>query len=692
MCFNSTTKKRFRSLMKFFFYIINLILLFSVCHFAQEEDRIELSSITFIGNETFSDGDLREVIQSEESPMWLWMFLNSFTFLGSPPNYFDSSSISIDLISLKSFYSVNGFFKAEINYSFEIDTLGKSADLTYNIKENSPFDYHSVQFPGLEKLNDWIISNIDDYMEYYESERYSQEKVQQKNDDIITFLKNNGYMFATYDSSIVKIDTSNSKIDLLNYFTTESFYRYNDIQIEKTSDASSEVSYDLIKYITNINIGDTYREDEISKSRLRLARTGLFSSINLKGVSQDSVAGKAQLQITGTITPLNELSPQIFADNELGYFNLGVGASYVRKNFLGDARKLTIRASFRVNDIANIDLSSDYFFDAIQSEVELSAILEQPFLFSRNIAGRLEFYLKSYNIESIDYQNYGANFNSAVDMPSYTFINLLSPYLRFDRLSYNIPYFIYNENPTTVSPRTFTTSLGAETGSTRTDNLFFPREGRIISLITEFSSSNVKWDAKDLNTDEVILKIDSVGLYLKFQLTWGSYYSVSRDKNSIFALKLKSGLIQMLRGDPALVSPNQTFFAGGSNSVRGWKSRELIPPDEFYNLFPQSLNEELKIRGGTFLLEGSFEFRRRFDKDFGYVIFLDYGNTWNGADQFQWDEVAVAIGTGIRYYSAIAPFRLDFGFKLYDPKDLKYIYDVPFLETMVINFGIGEAF
>ena len=679
--------------MKFLFYIISLILIFNVCHFAQEEDRIELSSISFVGNETFSDADLKAVIQSEESPMWFWTFLNSFTFLGSPPNYFDSSSISIDLISLKSFYAVNGFFKTEINYSFEIDTLGKSADLTYNIKEHSPFGYNTVQFPGLEKLNDWIKSNIAEYMEYFDSERYSQEKVQQKNDDIITYLKNNGYMFATYDSSIVKIDTSKSKVDLLNYFTTESFYRYSDIQIEKTGDASAEVSYDLIKYITNINVGDTYREDEISKSRLRLARTGLFSSINLKGVSQDSIAGKAKLQITGAVTPLNELSPQIFADNELGYFNLGIGASYVRKNFLGDARKLTIRASFRINDIANIDLNSDYFFDALQSEVELSTIIEQPFLFSRNVAGRLEFYLKSYNIESVDYQNYGANFNSVVDMPSYTFINLLSPYLRFDRLYYNIPYFEFEGNPTTVSPRTFTTSLGAEIGSANTDDLFFPREGRIISLITEFSSSNVKWDAKNLNTDEVILNVDSVGLYLKFQLTWGSYYKVSRDKNSIFALKLKSGYIQMLSGTPALVSPNQTFFAGGSNSVRGWKSRELIPPDDYYgNLFPPSLNEELKIRGGTFLLEGSFEFRRRFEEDFGYVLFLDYGNTWNGADQFRWDDVAVAIGTGFRYYSPIAPFRIDFGFKLYDPKDLTYIYEVPFLETMVINFGIGEAF
>jgi len=678
--------------MKFHVYIFTLVLLFNLSAFAQEEDKIELSSINFEGNATFSNADLKAVIQSKENPFWLWRFLNSFTFLGSPPNYFDSSFVSIDVISLKSFYAVNGFFKAEISYSFVIDTLGKSADLTYTINENSTFTYNVVQFPGLGKLSDWIKSNIVEYKSYPNDERYSQDNVQKKNDEIVAYLKNNGYMFAMYDSSIVKIDTINSKVDLFNYFTTGRFYTYTDIKIEKNGESSSQVSYNLIKYITNINVGDTYKENEISKSRLRLARTSLFSSINLKGDSLADAPGRAQLKITGTVTPLNELSPEVFADNESNNFNIGVGASYVRKNFLGDARKLTIRASFKVNNISDINFSSQYFSETFQSQVELSAIAEQPFLFSRNIAGRLELYLKSYNIETVDYQNYGANFNSVFDMPSYTFINLLSPYIRFDRLNYTIDSL--SEEYSSVSPSSLTSSLGTELGSTKTNDLFFPTDGNNTSLITELSSTKVHWNFYR-NTDQSYHTLDSLGYYLKLQLTVAYYFSISRDDNSIFATKFKSGFIQMLSGGQGLVAPNQTFFAGGSNSVRGWKSRELIPPDpgpDSLFLFPPSLNEQLKIRGGTFLIEGSFEFRRRFEKDFGYVLFLDYGNTWNGPDQFQWNQVAVAIGTGFRYYSAIAPFRIDFGFKLYDPKDLKYIYEVPFLETMVINFGIGEAF
>ena len=679
--------------MKVFLYIVVVNFLISSSNFAQEDDRYELSSINFIGNESFDDSELKAVIQNEENPFWLWRFLYStVSFLGSPPNYFDSTAVSVDVISLKSFYSVNGFFKAEINYSFLIDTVNKTAELTYLINENSPHTYGEIKFYGLEKLSDEMNNAIDEYVKYAGGDRYSQENVQKKNDAIITYLKNNGFMLARYDSTVVKIDTVIAKTDIKTYFTKGSWYTYDDIKIERDGESSSQVSYELIKYLANINVGDTYREVELSKSRIRLARTGLFSSINLKGEIRDSSISKVQLLITGTVGSLNELSPEVFADNEFGFFNIGVGASYTRKNFLGDARKFTIRARFRLNDITNIRFDPDLFKESIQTEIDLSAILEQPFLFSRNIAGRLEGYLKSYNISSVDYENFGANFTAAFDMPSYTFVNLLNPYLRFDRLSYSIPALEFEGDTVTVSPSTFTSSLGSELGSTTTDDLFYPTEGRIISLISELSSANVKWDVKNLQTGESRLAVDSLGFYYKLQVTLGFYFNVSRDNRTVLGIKAKSGYIGMLSGDAALVSPNQTFFAGGSNSVRGWRGRELIPSDQLLNLFPPSLNEQLKIRGGNILLEGSFEYRRKFEEDLGFVVFTDYGNTWNEINDIRIDQIAVAVGTGLRYYSPIAPFRIDFGFKFYDPGDQKFIFDKKFFSTMVIHFGIGEAF
>lgn len=673
--------------MKFLIYSVIFLLLFTVCNSAQDNERIELSSINFVGNESFTNSELKTIIQSEENPFWLWRFLNSFSFLGSPPNYFDSTAISIDIISLKSFYAVNGFFKAEIDYSFVVDTIKKSAELTYYITENEPHTYGEVMFSGLEKLSDEMKSELDEYLRYPNWERYVQEDVKKKNNAIILYLKNRGFMRASYDSTVVKIDTVKAKTNITNYFNTDRRYTYDDIRIEKDGESSAQVSYQLIEYLSNIKIGDTYSEEELSKSRIRLARTGLFSSINLVPETKDSLSNRVQLLIKGTVGSLNELSPEVFADNEFNYFNVGVGVSYIRKNFLGDARKLTIRARFRINNITEINFDSDLFEETFQTEVDLSTILEQPFLFSRRFAGRLEVYLKSYNISSVDYQNFGANFTSAVDMPSYTFVNLLNPYLRFDRLSYTV-----GNEEISVSPKTLTSSLGAELGSTTTDDLFYPRGGRIISLISEISSASVNWSLSNLSTNQTKVVLDTLGYYYKLQLTIGFYRAVSRDKNTVLGIKTKAGYIQMISGESVLVSPNQTFFAGGSNSVRGWRGRELIPSDQLLNIFPQSLNEQLKVRGGNILLEGSFEYRRKFAEDYGFVVFFDYGNTWNKVNDIQLNQVASAIGTGLRYYSPIAPFRIDFGFKFYDPNDQKFIFDKKFFSTMVIHFGIGEAF
>lgn len=678
--------------MKLFLNTVLIVFCLSITHLAQKYEEFELSSISFEGNETFTDAELKAVIQSEENPFWFWRFLyNTISFLGSPPNYFDSTTVSVDIISLKSFYAVNGFFKAEISSSFVVDSVGKSAELTYFIKENAGHTYGKVRFTGLDNLSEEMNEAIEEYKEYPTWERYVQENVQTKNDAIITYLKDNGFMLARYDSTVVKIDTVNAKADIYTYFNRGRWYTYGDIKIESDGESSSEVSYDLITYLTDINVGDVYREREISKSRVRLARTGLFTSIYLTADTISSMSSKARLLIKGTVGSLNELSPEVFADNEFGYFNVGVGASYIRKNFLGDARKLTIRARFRINDVTNISFDSDLFEETFQTEVDLSAIIEQPFLFSRNVAGRLEGYVKSYNINTVDYQNYGANFTSAFDLPRYTFINLLNPYLRFDRLSYSIPEF---EDTLSVSPKTFTSSLGAEIGSTNTDDLFYPTEGRIISLISEVSSANVEYNALNLRSGQSILAVDSLGFYFKMQLTCGLYNTISRDKFTIFGIKVKAGYIQMISGDAALVSPNQTFFAGGSNSVRGWRGRELVPSDPLFNktIFPPSLNEELKIRGGNILLEGSFEYRRKFEEEYGFAFFTDYGNTWNNFKDIRIDQIALAVGTGIRYYSPIAPFRLDFGFKFYDPKDQKFIFNKQFFDTMVIHFGIGEAF
>jgi len=665
---------------------------FQAALFAQQKEDFELSSINIEGNEEFPDSELESVLQSKETPWWFWKFLNSFSGLGSPPEYYDTTSIPLDMISLKSYYAVNGFFLAEIFYNYSIDTSARDAELTYYIQEGTPFTYGKNKVYGLEALDENLFSQVSPLLYPANDARFSQEDLNTRFESIADYLKNFGYMLVEFDSTVISIDTVNFKTSLSTYITLGNLYLYSDVNIEKEGEGKDLVSDDMIRYVTNITVGDVYSVENIAKSRLRLARTGLFNSINLRGVVDDTIKNFVPLLITGNIGPLNELSPEVFADNELNTFNLGVGASYIRKNFLGDARKLTLRARFRITDISNIRFSSETFEKSFQSEIDLSLLLEQPFLFLRSISGRLEGYLKSYNISSVDYRNIGSVLTLTVDMPTYTFVNVLNPYLRVDQLTWKLPNLPLELDTVAADARTFTTSLGTEIGSTTTNDLFYPTTGRIISLISEIASSDVEWEFRERETNNLKSTTNDLGYYYKLQLSLGLFLPVSKDKFTVLGIKAKTGYIQMLRGGPELISPSQTFFAGGSNSIRGWRARELIPSDQILYIGAPGLSDDFRIRGGTFLIEGSFEYRRKFEQEYGFAVFMDYGNSWNGYNKVRWDQLAVAVGTGIRYYSPIAPFRLDIGFKFYDPADKKFIFEKSVFKSMQIHFGIGEAF
>ncbi|MEE9193299.1 MAG: BamA/TamA family outer membrane protein, partial [Thermodesulfobacteriota bacterium] len=114
------------------------------------------------------------------------------------------------------------------------------------------------------------------------------------------------------------------------------------------------------------------------------------------------------------------------------------------------------------------------------------------------------------------------------------------------------------------------------------------------------------------------------------------------------------------------------FFAGGSNSVRGFPFQKLGPLDS---------NED--PLGGNSLLVGNLEVRFPFYADLGGVVFLDYGNVFPDSFSYPLDKLKYAVGTGIRYNTIIGPLRLDFGYAL-NPN--------PDLNRFQVWLSVGQAF
>lgn len=171
------------------------------------------------------------------------------------------------------------------------------------------------------------------------------------------------------------------------------------------------------------------------------------------------------------------------------------------------------------------------------------------------------------------------------------------------------------------------------------------------------------------------------------------------------------------------------FFAGGSNSIRAWRPRRL-GPGSFGEINSSGTVSYIREQPGDMILEMSAEFRQKLSGFIDWALFVDAGNIWrirsrtinksadpnqdNGIfyiDKFV-KEIAVGAGFGVRFDLSFLIFRLDIGYKVYDPAQplgerwvagdndivtfgnkFPFIYLNPFDKKIAtFNIGIGYPF
>jgi translocation and assembly module TamA len=104
--------------------------------------------------------------------------------------------------------------------------------------------------------------------------------------------------------------------------------------------------------------------------------------------------------------------------------------------------------------------------------------------------------------------------------------------------------------------------------------------------------------------------------------------------------------------DIANLPASLRFFAGGDQSVRGYRYNTLGPR-----------NTEGQVVGGKHLLVGSLEYEQALNADWAAAVFYDVGNAIN---EFT-DPLARGAGIGVRWRSPIGQIRVDIASALSEP-------------------------
>ncbi len=225
------------------------------------------------------------------------------------------------------------------------------------------------------------------------------------------------------------------------------------------------------------------------------------------------------------------------------------------------------------------------------------------------------------------------------------------------------------------------------------DNNFYRIRWKI-----ESAGALLKGIASTFNLDK-----DEFGSYLIGDVAFSQYIKLEAeyikhwdlDNNNIIAFRTFGGFAIPYDNSNSIPF-TRSYFAGGSNDNRGWKA---------YDLGPGSSGGVLDFNEANLKIAFNLEHRFKLFNSFNGAFFVDAGNIWNALDNItdeastftsisDLEDIAVSSGFGLRYDFGFFVFRLDIGFKTYDPaypKGERWFKDYNF-GNAVYNIGINYPF
>jgi outer membrane protein insertion porin family len=657
-----------------------------------------------VGVEAVDEDELESLIVTKESPGWFSQFMYDIfgEKFGSKPEYLDELALQGDVESITNYYHDKGFYDVVVTKSFHIDTLRQKAEITFSLTENRRAQVGKIEYKGLEHLDEEL--KVELYKEsrietgnYYERERAEQEITR-----VLNLLVNKGYLKAQFlqEQSIPRKYLSTGAFNLTFTFDTGRLYRFGEttVQVEPPRE---DITDNLVLRHLEYEVGEKYSHEKEVASERNLNRLDIFEAarVEQKRITRSEDSSQIPMEVVVRPRDRNEISPEISISDENNAFNLGTGIGYTNRNFFGDARIFTSRFRIRTQSIQDWNFSEVFGAKGLRDTsvigaVELQVQFFQPYFFTKSLSGTWTTSLgaEKQRIYTLSILRNRVGFNN--QFATYTYGSLewtlerVNPEINPDVKGTQDFLITLREEDQPQFNSILTTTLLRD----KTNDIFSPTDGFFNSITLEESGILPK-----------VLPIIRGDLpftqYYKITLFGRWYQDLTSTRYNIFALKLKSGFQDKYSETGVNIPLNRRFFGGGSGSVRGWKAREL-----------GTMNDELVQLGGNFTFEGSAEMRIHYLRGKGKflfisldniwgVYFVDIGNVWSDIRDFRVKDLAAAFGIGLRYETYFGPFRVDYGMRLYDPKEAegkqsifkkRFFADV--LANGVIHFGLGHAF
>lgn len=726
-------------------------------HLVDQNTTVRQISFRFVGPQTFESSRLEDQIATQ-TPGLFGRLRNRFAFLpGLEPQsvLFDPLTLQKDVVRLRRFYQQNGFPQPSIDYpASQLDTASNQMHVIFTIREGEPLTIRELSFVTA-KGNQPLSTRFDDAMQRAWSrfrdrsgvqpgQRYTEFKRSQIEDEIGTWLRNQGYAFASVASE-VQVDTAATAVTLEFRVDPGPLATVSEIQVE----GNRSVSDRIVKRELPFKEGDRFSAADVSDGQRRLFDLNLFR-VALADVPEQAPDSTVVVRYRVRETNLRSYSGQLGYGTQPG---ITVEGSWRHRNFQGNARTLIV--GVQADTGIPEDPTSIFPFLKASATRDLnrlfraSVTLRQPYLLTDQLSGTLEPFAYERHSPSLsptpdreisilqrlqlNERQFGLNSTLIYDFLPFRSLSLQHSFARTQQ---------FRSRTESVDPRAgrddlFDKSIFSLNGTFgQADDFINPTEGFILRPSME--AGGILFDSGveflRLNSELSGYLPLSEGVQLAGRLFGGFLRPLKESRvNLTIPLGASDSLSRENRTYQDRFS-DELFYAGGGSDVRGWQSRlaggkvlrDVAPADtvSVYGYRPTGARSKFGVN-----LEMRLPFPGLGDS-WRTAVFVDaayletgplnlipppsVSGTVSGPDggaiQTAPSQVIVGTGGGFRYQTPFGFIRLDLAYKLTpDALDLRRPRDIgkkleagssqPVREATPrtirrfrLHFGIGRSF
>jgi outer membrane protein insertion porin family len=572
-----------------------------------------VQAITFLGNQAFSDSELREVMVTKQSRWWRLFTRND--------NY-DPNRLDYDREQLRSFYTNRGYYDFRIVSAVaELAPDDSAFAITLTVDEGDRYNFGEINVvTENDRLNTELLEAL---LPIRSGDLYESDKIESSVDALTFAAGSAGYAFVDINPTY----RPNPETDTID--VTFNIAEGQRVYVERINVVGNTRTIDpVIRRELMLTEGDAFNRSLVERSRNNLRALGFFKEVEIEE-TQGSAPDRSVVNVTVEEQPTGELSVGAgFSSVDSFVVNLGIS----ERNFRGRGQNLVARVEW-----GSLRQQIDFRFT-------------EPRFLGRDVGAGFDLFHSRYDFQdesSFDYRSTGAG------------LRLTYPLNGYSRFSTR--YFIKDDEIIVpegycdvggFGSRALCEQVGASLNSSVGYTLLIDRRNEPIRPTRGWTGS---------------LRQDFAGLggdvnYVKTEIDAAAYYGIT--PNWIVSVSGSAGYVSGWNGDAVRI--NDRFFKGG-NSFRGFENagmgpRDLTTNDALGGNFYAVGSVELTVPNG---LPEEYGIRTSLFADVGTLGVLDdrYTIGSNGLeDPTIADDLSLraSAGLSVHWRSPMGPIRFDF--------------------------------